>query len=122
MSHWSVGQLTWPPAMTVCIKFTSGAFAMEGTGGGVITSTLAGLLDGGGGKGVTGGGGVTDLAFFHRGGGDTSFFAVTCFFFFFLLLFSLSVSLSLLDSVDPDDLQCILVLFFFILHFFLPSS
>ena len=100
MSHWSVGQLTRPPAMTVGMKFISGAFAMEGTGGGVITGTLAGLLDGGGGEGVT------DLAFFCHGGGDTSFFfGVTCFFFFFfcLLLFSLSVSLPLSDSIDPDD-------------------
>ena len=81
MSHWSVGQLTQPPVMTVVIKFTSGAFGMVGTGGGVITGTPAGMLDGGGGEGVTGGRGVTDLAFLHGGGGDTSFFGVSCFFF-----------------------------------------
>ena len=63
MNHWSVGHLTWPAVMTVGMKFTSGAFGMEGTGGGVITGAPAGQLDGAG-EGYTGGRGVTDLAFF----------------------------------------------------------
>ena len=99
--HCSSGQLTCPQPAIVGIEPTSGVVGstdtkgLEGIDDGLTTGTAAGLI-------VVGRGGGGDLAFLGIDG--PFFFGVTAFSFFLLhlLTFSVSVSLSLSDSVDSD--------------------